>query len=297
MKKKRQQEEILPDSAQPNLQVDPSVETSPNEVDPDYEKKKERKRLKLKLLKIGMCVVLTCAVIAGLLFLILPLFHVSEIVVEGNDRYYTAEEIIAASGIHEGEENFAVISARSNGVIQKKLFSGCPALKTVQISCGFSKVTIKVTEMKNMMYTAVGTSWYAVNGDLRMIEKSGTESRFSNFMKVKLPKVSGVTIGYPIAFANNSINYDYITDLLAVLEEYDVLDKVTYIDFSNKLYLSCVFGDRIRLNLGSLSDIEHKLDEFAKILRQKGGDEYAVIDVSITGQESYRIIFEDELYD
>lgn len=296
IKRKKQKKELAADSAERIPLVNEDAESNPDALDPEYEKKKKKKKFKLKLLKIGMCAVLALGLLVGVLLLVMPLFHVKEIVVEGNDRYYTAEQIIETSGIQVGDEIFSVAFSRSNGEVSKKLFSACPALKTVRVSCGISKVTIEVTEMKNMMYCAVGEGWYAFNGDLRVTERSSSEKHFEHFMKVKFPKISGVSIGQQVEFIDPSINYDYIKELLAVLEEQNILDRVTYIDFSNKLYLSCVFGDQIRLNFGSMADMDHKLEEFGRILRKKGSDEYAVIDVSVKGQESYRVVQKDELY-
>lgn len=262
---------------------------------PVTRKNMRKTKKRLHIMQIIMIGVLTLIFVVGLMLAVMPLFEVGEIVVEGNVAC-TAEEIIAASGINIGDEMFSVFFDKLGETIQQNIFLECPNLRTVQVSCGFSKVTITVVEMETVMYTSTGAVWYSLNTDLRVLERNADPSAFSPFLKVKLPTVARVSVGTEIVFADQNLNYDYIVEFLNVLKENEVLDSVTYIDFSDKFSLSCVFGDQIRLEIGDLSNMETKLSRFADILREKGNEGYAVIDVSNTDKMTHQIIDFDELY-
>ncbi len=274
-------------------------ETDDPALHPVTRKNLKKTQKKLRVMRFVMIGLVSVILVVGLLLGILPLFHVSEIVVTGN-KTRTAEEIIAASGIQEGDEIFAVISARGKGEIQNKIFDACPNLRTVKISCGFSRVTITVTEMENVMYASSGADWYAFNTDLRVLERNADPSAFSPFLRVKLPTVASAAVGGQIVFAKSEIDYGYIVGFLNLLEQYEVLQNVTYIDFSSKLSLSCVFADRLCLELGDMKDTDKKFEKLTYILRdltERGEEECYVIDVSDPSKATYRVVSPENLYD
>lgn len=266
----------------------------PASVHPVRRQRTNKNRKKLHLLRIAMLPVIALILITGLLLIILPSFHVKEIVVEGNTTY-TAEEIIAASGIQIGDEMVSVFFDKSDRI--HKIFDACP-VQNAMITCGFSKVTITVTEIQNVMYTEGDGEWYSLDTELRVLEKNAEQSAFSSFLRVKLPTVAATVVGAPIVFSNPEINYDYIGSFIRTLEEYELLSTVTYVDFSDMRFLSCVIGDRIRLEVGNSSDMERKMTLFSDILKKRGNEGFFVIDVSNPlGEGTYKAISELELYD
>ena len=265
----------------------------PASVHPVRRQRTNKNRKKMHALQMIMLPVIALILITGLLLIIMPTFRVTEIVVEGNSTY-TAEQIIAAAGIEVGDEMATVFFSKSE--IIHKIFDAYP-VQNAMISCGFSKVTITVTEIQNVMYTEGEGEWYSLDTNLRVLEKNAEQSAFSSFLRVKLPSVAATVKGAPIVFSNSEISYDYIGDLIETLAEYDVLSTVTYVDFSDKFSVSCVLGDRIRLELGGPSEMDRKMRLFFDILNTKGNESFAVIDVSNPSNGgTHQIISEAELY-
>ena len=263
-------------------------------VHPIKRRREQKNQQKLSALRGAMIVVIVMILVVGVLLLTIPMFRVKTIVVEGNS-YYTDEEIIEASGIKIGDEILSVLMAHQSREIDNRMYQKCN-LSTIRISCGLSKVTIIVTEPQNMMYTEGEGEWYSLDRELRVWEKNAEESAFSPFLKVKLPKVSYSEEGSFLAFANPAINYDYIADLLDALENADALELVTYIDFSDKFSLSCVFEDTVCMVLGSLENFEKKLECFYNVLKEKESSDCAVIDVSDPSKATYRRVEPGDLY-
>ena len=262
---------------------------------PVTRKNLKRNKKRQRTLQIMMIALVCMILISGLMLAIMPLFTVSEIVVEGNN-VLTAEEIIDASGIRVGDEIFGVALGQKE--IKLRIFDEHRNLRTIKISCGLSKVTITVTEMENVMYASAGSTWYSVNADMLVLEKNADPSAFSRFLKVKLPSIAGLAVGAKLTFSDPSVDYSYINGFLDALKAHGVMDKVTYVDFSNKLALSCVFGDQIRLELGALTEVDKKFEKLASVLSRQGSMEgYAVIDVSNPSEATLRPIEASALYE
>ena len=263
-------------------------------VHPVKRRREQKNQKKLSALRGAMIVVVILILVVGVLLLTIPMFRVKSIVVEGNS-YYTDEEIIEASGIKIGDEILSVLMAHQSREIDNRMYQKCN-LSTIRISCGLSTVTITVTEPQNMMYTEGEGEWYSLDRELRVWEKNAEESVFSPFLKVKLPKVSYAEEGSFLAFVNPAINHDYIAGFLDALERAEVLELVTYIDFSDKYSLSCVFEDTVCMELGSLENFEKKLECFYNVLKEKESSDCAVIDVSNPSKATYRRVVQEELY-
>ena len=139
----------------------------------------QKNEKKLSVLRRVMIVVVILIFIVGMLLLTLPMLRVKSIVVEGNS-FYTDEEIIEASGIKIGDEILSVLMAHRSREIDHRIYSKCN-LSTIRISCGLGKVTITVTEPRNMMYAEGEGEWISFDKELRVWEKNAEESAFSPF--------------------------------------------------------------------------------------------------------------------
>ena len=264
---------------------------------PPRQKRALRNAGSLQLLQMIMMVVIVAVLIIGILLLTLPMFRVSEVVVEGVG--FTTEElkeIKRAAEIEEGTEIWSVRAGHKSREIDGRIYDACPYVKTISISCGFSKVTITVTKIENPMYTEHGGEWYVFDTDLQVWMKNAEESAFSPFLKVKLPALSSASVGQKLGFSNTNISYGYIAELVEGLKRAEVLEHVTYIDFSNKFGLSCVIEDTCRMELGDVSSLDRKLERFSLVLAEKNSSSYAVIDVSDPTKATYRTIDAAELY-
>lgn len=207
----------------------------------------------------------------------MPCFRVKKIEVVGNS-IYSAEQIVAATGIGEGTELFSLLF---DGIDYDRFYAECPYVRGVTLSYHPASVSITVTEARNVMYTQLTTGeWISFDETLQVYEKVWDNSAFSSFLHVRLPQIASAEVGSVIGFSDSGFTYDYVSELLAYLQAYQVLGEVNYIDFSSRISLSCVFGGRIRLELGTMSEIDTKLDRFYGLLQDLGSFEYAVINVS-----------------
>lgn len=268
-----------------------------NNVHPTRHRRMKKNEKKLRLLQLIMTAVIISILIVGMLLLILPKFRVKTIVVEGEGLTETEkQQILVASEIDVGDEIWAVKAGHKSREIDNKIYEACPYIDTISISCGMSKVTITVTKAQNLMYTEHAGEWYAFDPDLQVWMKNAEQSAFSPFLKAKLPTVSSMQVGQMVQFKNADISYGYVAELVDGLKQAEVLEHVTYIDFSNKFSLSCVIEDTFRMEIGDMSMLDRKLACFYQVLKEKNSNAFAVIDVSDPTKATYRTVSQNELY-
>ena len=131
------------------------------------------------------------------------------------------------------------------------------------------------------------------------MEITNGEETFSPFLRVKLPAVSVAQVGYSIEFIDGGANLSYLTQLLDSLADCNLLENVTYVDFSGRFSLSFILSNSVRVEIGELKDMDVKLTLVEEELRNHpiNHNIYAVIDVSNTSKPIYREISEENLFD
>ncbi len=249
----------------------------------------------LRVLRRIMLVAGGIILVLGLLLIILPTLQVKSVVVEGNS-YCTSEQIIAASQIEIGDELLEVDLQNA----LDRIFAECPNVETCSVSISFPfTVKIKVTEKSGVMYTAFNDQYISFDRSFRVLEmKDNGETAFSPFLYVKLPAISGILVGSEIVFAEAEADRTYVGALLEVLEGKDLMERVTYVDFSERFSLSFILDAHTRVELGKLSDAEIKLNLASEILSQKNNpNAYAVVDVSNVEKPTYQTVAAEVLFD
>lgn len=262
-----------------------------SERPPHMRRKKENTAL-LGVLRITMLSVIGVILLLGTMLLVLPMFRVKTVVVEGNSRH-TQEEIVAAAEITEGCE---ILTLDKND-IGKKIFEACEYVSAVKLVRYFSTVKIVVTEAENVSYTGSNGLYYAFDRDFRVLSVSENESDFEGFCKMELPAVASVCIGEPLRFQNEALDLGYIGTLWKALDEKGIYNSVTEIDAAKKYSVAYIVGDGCRVELGKVDDMDMKLSLVDEILSRKGETDRAgaVINVSDLQKPTYRVIGDSEV--
>lgn len=257
--------------------------------------RKEPNKNVLRILRFGMLISGAVILVLALMLVLLPMIKINKIVVEGND-YYDDAAVAQMAGIAEGDELFGWDMQKACDAIM----AAYPYAGDIYISINFLTVKIEIVEKPTVMYAAHQDQYFSFDRDLRVLEiKQNGEESFSPFLRVKLPDVLSLQKGRTVQFVNSAEDLSYITQLLDVLAEYNLLESVTYVDFSERFLLSFVLSNSVRVEIGKLYDIDTKMIAAQQNLRnhQTVGASYAVIDVSNTSKPTYQIITADELFE
>ncbi len=273
-------------------------------LSPDHRPSEVRRQPNTKLMQVLRASILFLAaliLLLGTTYLLLPLLRVQKVEVTGQS-IYSAEEILKASGIVEGEdETFAVLS---NGAdIRRRIKNECPYVKSVTIVVMPFTVKLEITEYSDVRVSAAGKKQISYLSDYTVLEViEAGESFIYPFPSVKLPedvKLS-VTLGKPIVFDRD---VTYINEFYHLLQERELLPYVTAMNCESRTSLSCVLGGRFLVKFGTLNDIDDKLELLTVTMQKKEAagvtlnEIYAIVDVSDTDKAYWQEVSDASQFD
>ncbi len=219
---------------------------------------------------------LICAVVCAVLICVVMVFtmRVDMITVSGNIRY-SAEQIIAASGIETGDFLPFLRSER----IYRNIVSVYTHISKIELSKNYpSSVEIIVLETGAVYAVQVRDRWLTLDGDLRVIEY--TED-ISDLIVLTLPAVQQAVEGMPLVFADAEAAAFVNASLPAVIEGTEAF-RFNRIDLSDKYNVRIWVNGDAEILLGDAGDIAIKLQLAGKVYKDAvaAGSFYTVIDVS-----------------
>ena len=117
-------------------------------------------------------------IVAGIILSLTVFFNIETIDVEGTSKY-TAEEIVAKSGLQTGDNLFRI----STGDASKRIISELEYIDNVEIRRSFpNKLTITITEAKPVMSLSSGTNYYLVSDAGRILESGLSGPKENTFV-------------------------------------------------------------------------------------------------------------------
>lgn len=240
----------------------------------------DRNRL---LLQIGVIIAIVLAVVASLsLFFKVKVDHedprtgkiITSITVSGNEKY-SAQAIIDASGIQDGESLLGINGARIGG----KIITALPYVNMVRVGIKLpDTVNIEVKEL-DVVYSVADESeslWWLVTSEGRIVEQTdgAGASEYTKLLGVQLSgaapgrqasalEAAPVTTGpdgapQPVTISAADRLSVGLT-ILRYLESNDVLGQMAEVDVSNLGSITMQYGQRFRILLGDSSDLSYKI--------------------------------------
>jgi cell division protein FtsQ len=210
-------------------------------------------------------------------------FKVSKITVVGNSAY-TAQEIIDASGIEEGDNLFFVNRIAAGSRIIAKL----PYIQSATVTPGLpNRVTITVSESQAIAYIPLEKDNWTIDSTGKILGKAeGTAA-------AKLIRVDGITLYHPTVGeiasteAEDAAKVTYLADILDQIQSRKIMDYVTDIDMSTVANPSFDYLGRFTVKLGSDENIEYKFGMLLSAVSQLKDGDYGTIDLSIDKQAHF----------
>ena len=217
------------------------------------------------------------AVSIGLILSLTVFFKTETIEVEGSTKYQPGA-IIGTAGIQVGDNLFRIDDQQ----VEKALTSTYPYIESVSVRRALpSKVTLRITEAVELgAFVQQNGTYVLVSETGRVLEiASGTPG---NGVLV----VNGVEIEDPqLCQAIPAENNESLSMLQCLVEAIRAtgFENITRIDLSDRLNMYIVYDDRVRIELGSETELPDKLD-FAKYALENNvrSDFEGIMDVTMT---------------
>ena len=221
----------------------------------DNEKRRKKKRRRDRMIYIFLALFVAGA---GIVLSLTVFFHIEVITATTDSLYYSEAEIIEASGIKLGENMFLQSLKNVSAKIEKDL----PYIESAKTKISLpNKIIIQTTDAVPALAVEAGDTYYLLSKNAKILGTTG----------MAIPPdpaalVRGLTLKEPelgsIAEFNEDSGYELLIQLLTSIET-NGLEKITEIDLTDTVDLRVWIEDIIRLDLGSINDVDKKLS-FAK---------------------------------
>lgn len=201
------------------------------------------------------------AVVAAVVLCVAIFFKVGTITVTGASHYTTAE-IIAASGVTQGDNMLLVDRSEASARILAKL----PYITGAQVSRVLPEtVNITVTECEAAACAAdaYGAYWL-IAPDARVLERTDEEPG--------VPVLTGLTLADPqpgsllSTLEEDAADGETVAAVLTALADSTVAEHIVSIDFEKVYSIRMMYGEQYEVDLGGTDELAYKLQYLEQIL-------------------------------
>jgi len=250
----------------------------------------QNKKLKNKRAKIEFILVLLLSFTVLIMFIMSPIFNISEVIVN-NSNHYSSDEIIKASGISTGINGFKNIGGNYKhyilfryGQAEENIISSLPYIKDVVVKYIIpNKVVINIEEREPIIIIPyLGT--YLLTDRYGYVVETVSNPEEYIMPEIKGLKFSGYEIGQPLDIVNDK-NFEDLILLIDTLTKVDKSDNfkitelINSIDISDKNNIHITIDLRLVVNVGSIEQIDYKVKSLKQIFfKGIGKDEKGFLD-------------------
>lgn len=223
-----------------------------------YRRRRRRRNMSLYYGTVAFIVLIIFAVLSVTVF-----FNVETVIVTGSS-IYTAEQIAEASGIRGGDN----MIRKNMGKAEKRITEDLIYIETAEITRRFpSSLEISVSPCEETACLSNDDNGYWI------VSKTGKMLTLEEEPIAGLPvfygaePAEGQTPGMTFSSAD-----EHKTDVIYELmerSEFGFGSKITSYDVTDRLNISCMYEDRIEIQLGVISDIDYKFRLANEILSTK----------------------------
>ena len=206
-------------------------------------------------------VVILLVLTAGITISYTFLFNISEIRVAGQSDMYTAEEIVEASGIKEGDNLLRLDCKKS----AQRILDNLLYVETANVDRKFpSALEITVTRCIPAFNVNYGS------GTL-LVSKKGKILADNNFITPELPIIYGLdpadtTPGKLAASENKHKNEAFEALIASIVKMGD--DKIMTVDMSDEHSIMVKYKNEMIFKMGNWNDVEYKLSLAENVMKQ-----------------------------
>ena len=215
-------------------------------------------------------------VVVAAIFVMSVFFRVEDIQVVGN-QHYTAEEIIRAVDIEEGDNLFFFDRFAAVG----RAFSKLPYIEAVTVERSLpNKVVITVEETTALAYLPLGEEKWTLDHNCKVLGKAA-EGEEESLLPVIGMKAGTLMIGETMETESGETeSIAYLAEVLDQIEGRGMTDMVSRIDFSDPNSPEFDYGGKYTVVLGKHEKVEYKFGMFVTVLGMLKEGDVGVIDVS-----------------
>ena len=268
--------------------------------DPVQREKRKKRRLTRAALKrrrmmrrLMAFVTLLAVIAAGVYLTMTMLFKIGTIQVQTEDGTvvqeaggYSSSEIIQALGVAPEENIFSFDPGEKEAALERQF----PLLESIRVVRDYpNTVVVQVTEAVPAYAMQTQSGWLTLSDQFKILacgsaQPEGLKTLYGGEAKTTAPgeqlsfaaeDAADSTAASDSAAASSPEEADKkietLTALQAKLEEYELLDDVTRMEFADTDQVAFLYQDRVSVLLGTLNDLDYKLDRARYVLTNADG--------------------------
>lgn len=246
-------------------------------------KRKRRRRGGLARLLRPLSVILAAVAVVVALTLF---FKVGDIEVTGNSRY-SAEEIAAATGVELGD-NLILLDRYG---IQRKLFVDLPYIKEARINPNLpSTLSVEVVETRAIAALSGSGACWLISQDGKLLE-AVNEVQAQDYLDITGLEADTPAAGQELRLAEDShITLDRLRELLAALEERQLLARADSLDMTSDEILVIHYDGRFQVEMYYSADFDYKLHCLEETVALLQPNETGIIRMTMKDEDEVRFI-------
>jgi len=252
----------------------------------------KRRRMFRKLMAL---VTLLAVIAAGVYLTMTMLFKIGTIEVQTEDGAvvqevggYTSDQILQALGVQLEENIFSFDPAAKQEALEKQF----PLLDSIKVVRDYpNTVVVKVAEAVPAYAMQTKSGWLILSAQFKILacEAAQPEALKTLYGGEPVSTTPGDQLSFEVEQTAESSTSDAsgasseaaepqedgrlaaLTELQTKLEQYGMLDDVTRIEFADTDQMAFLYQDRISVLLGTLNDLDYKLDRARYVLTDTDG--------------------------
>lgn len=222
-------------------------------------------------------------IIAALVAGSVVFFRVDTVTVSGQQRY-TADEIIEAAQVEQGENLFRVNPPRT----AQKIMDALPYVRSASIQHDLpDSLNILITESEPAASIRTESGWFLLDARGKLLELG------DELMKSKAAPVTGLTplspvVGTPLAVAEEeNVKLEALKGLLTALEDHSLLSELTSLDLTASSTVSFGFAGRFTARMPMSCDFDYKVRALEYVMGQLEENETGLIDLTMSDETHF----------
>ena len=303
----------------PNRQHPAGSQSAPQQSPARREMRKKRKVTRATLRRLTAFAMLLCVIGAGIYLTMTMLFRINSIQVQTPDGKqvteiagYSADSILQQMGVQLEENIFSFEPGEKAAVLEQNF----PLLGSIKVIRDYpNTVVVQVTEAVPAYAVQNGSKWLVISDKWKILSEESTQPE--GLCTLYGGKLQDTTPGQGFWFVDDAdaasasgsetaesestvstetARMEALRTLRSKLEEYGLSQDVTRLEVADTEQLAFLYQDRISVLLGTLNDLDYKLDRARYVLTNADGKgcgptDTGRLDFSHTSASSTRKIY------
>ena len=213
-------------------------------------------------------------------------FELEQVVVTGNSRY-TVEEIIAVSGVEQGD-NLILLDKYQ---IARRVYTELPYITDVRVNRAFPDgLTVEVTETHAALAIESAGAWWLVSEGGKILDVTDAAGA-EGYLLLRGMSARDITVCAQLALSEEDhITAERLKELISELSRRDMLEKTASIDASNREMLVIAYDGRFDVEIGYDADFAFKLDCLRAAVNELEPNETGIIRMTMDDENEVRLI-------